>query len=282
MAMASLQQRIGTELHVRSLIDVEQEIVFRRDFIAGYLQKTHRDGLVLGISGGQDSALAGRLCQMAVERLRQETGHPHLFIALRLPYGAQHDEEDAQRAIRFIQPDRVYSIDIQPAVDAAASAYLQGTGLELSDYNKGNQKAQERMTVHYRVALHFNALVVGTDHAAEAVTGFFTKFGDGGADLTPLTGLTKQQGRELLKKLGADPLIYAKAPTADLLSEKPGQLDEDELGLSYQEIDAYLEGREVAEAVSARLEGRYLSTEHKRRLPVTPFDKWWMDSEDVP
>jgi NAD+ synthase len=117
--------------------------------------------------------------------------------------------------------------------------------------------------------------VVGTDHAAEALTGFFTKFGDGGADVTPLTGLTKEQGRELLKELRADERLYLKVPTADLLDNKPQQADETELGMKYTVIDEYLTGQQVDPENREKIEKRYKNTEHKRQLPVTPFDEWW-------
>jgi NAD+ synthase len=269
------QERIIQALSVKAPIDPAEQILFRVQFLKDYLTYAGMHGFVLGISGGQDSSLAGRLCQMAVEQLRQQTGKDYTFIALRLPYGVQNDEEDAQYALRFIQPDSSYTVDIQPAVDSAVVAFERATGLKMTDYNKGNQKAQERMTVHYRFANHFNVLVVGTDHAAEAVTGFFTKYGDGGVDLTPLSGLTKHQGRELLKYLGASERIYTKPPTADLLDTHPGQLDEDELATSYASIDDYLTGKDVPLEVAQRIERRYVLTEHKRYLPVTPFDLWW-------
>jgi len=221
------------------------------------------------------SCLAARLCQLAVEELRAETGKDYVFIALRLPYGTQRDEEDAQRALQFIAPDKSYIVDIKPAVDSAVASFEKATGLKMTHYNKGNQKAQERMTVHYRFANQFNVLVVGTDHAAEAVAGFFTKYGDGGVDLTPLSGLTKEQGRSLLRFLGADERIYNKPPTADLLDEMPGQLDEDELKIPYKVIDDYLAGKDVPDEVAHLIEQRYDVTEHKRHLPVTPFDTWW-------
>ena len=217
---------------------------------------------------------------MAVERLRERRAQDYRFIALRLPYGRQQDEEDAQRALRFVAPDQTYTVNIQSAVDSAMAALEEATGLPMTDYNKGNQKAQQRMTVHYRVACQFNVLVVGTDHAAEAVAGFFTKHGDGGVDITPLTGLTKGQGRSLLQYLGADARLYTKPPTADLLDVNPGQLDEDELGVSYAAIDAYLEGKEVSPEDARRIEARYDATEHKRRTPVTPFDTWWKADSD--
>lgn len=269
------QQQIMHDLHVKPAIVPEEELRFRVDFLKDYLRFSGMKGFVLGISGGQDSSLAGRLCQLAVEELRAGTGEDYTFIALRLPYGVQQDEEDAQRALRFIRPDKSYVVNIKAAVDGAVKAFEEATGLTMSDFNKGNQKAQERMTVHYRFAHAFNVLVVGTDHAAEALPGFFTKYGDGGVDLTPLSGLTKEQGRALLQHLGAAEEIYLKAPTADLLDQKPGQLDEDELGLSYRLMDAFLSGESVPDDVAHRLMRRYQVTEHKRRLPVTPFDSWW-------
>src|SRR5258708_8739063 len=274
MTMAK-QRRIMEALHTKAALDPAQEVAFRVQCLKDDLISSGRHGFVLSITGGQDSALAGRFCQLAVEDLRTQTGQDYLFIALRLPYGNQLDEEDAQRALHFIAPDRVYTINIQPAVESAVASFEKATGLSMTDYNKGNQKAQERMTVHYRFANQFHLLVVGTDHAAEAVVGFFTKNGDGGVDLTPLSGLTKQQGRLLLRFLGADERIYTKLPTADLLDQHPGQLDEDELTISYQVIDDYLEGKDVADEVAQQIEQLYSATEHKRHLPVTPFDTWW-------
>ncbi|MFM2475522.1 NAD(+) synthase, partial [Burkholderia cenocepacia] len=145
------------------------------------------------------------------------------------------------------------------AVDAA--------GADLADFARGNVKARIRMVVQYAIAGRDDLLVVGTDHAAEAVTGFFTKHGDGAADVLPLTGLTKGQGRALLEHLGAPERLVAKTPTADLLDDAPGQSDETELGLTYAQIDAYLEGREVPSDVADRIEDRYERTRHKRHLP---------------
>ncbi|GHO86070.1 ammonia-dependent NAD(+) synthetase [Dictyobacter formicarum] len=274
------QRHIIEALHTKAIIDPEEEVALRVNFLKDYVTHSSMNGLVLGISGGQDSSLAGRLCQIAVEELREQTGKDYVFIALRLPYGVQQDEEDAQWALQFITPDRTYSVNVQPAVDSAVASFQAATGLKMSDYNKGNQKAQERMTVHYRFSHHFNALVAGTDHASEAVSGFFTKYGDGGVDLTPLSGLTKRQGRLLLQYLGADERIYTKAPTADLLDANPGRLDEDELNISYDVIDDYLEGKKVPAEVAQLIEQRYTITEHKRQGPVTPFDTWWKTQND--
>jgi len=272
--MRDLQARIIADLHVSPTIDPRAEIDRRVAFLADYLRGTGARGLVLGISGGQDSTLAGRLCQLAVEALSAE-GIPARFIAVRLPYAVQRDEADAQLALRFIRPQQTVTFNIQRAVDGFEAEYADSLGAPMTDFNKGNVKARARMIAQYAIAGQEGALVVGTDHAAEAVTGFYTKFGDGGADVLPLSGLTKRQGRSLLKELAADERLYLKVPTADLLDNEPGQTDEANLGLSYEDIDAYLEGREIDPAAAEAIEARYLSTRHKRSLPVVPADTWW-------
>ncbi|MEU2611954.1 ammonia-dependent NAD(+) synthetase [Micromonospora sp. NPDC007271] len=271
--LTSTQQRIAAELHVASAFDAEEEIERRVVFLADRLVDTGLTALVLGISGGVDSTTAGRLCQLAVERAR-DAGHPAVFVAMRLPYGVQADEQHAQAALSFIRPDRVLTVDVKPASDAALDA-LVAAGLAFTDaaqqdFVHGNVKARQRMIAQYAVAGAMGGLVVGTDHAAEAVTGFFTKHGDGAADVVPLTGLTKRRVRALARALGAPAELVGKAPTADLESLAPGKLDEDALGLTYEQIDDYLEGRPVPAEVAEALVARYRATDHKRRLPIAP------------
>ena len=277
--MRPAQAKIIADLHVQPTIDPAAEIERRIGFLVDYVTRTGASGFVLGISGGQDSSLAGRLCQLAVERLAA-SGVPAELIAVRLPYAVQADEEDAQLALTFIRPTRAVTFDIRRAVDGFQAEYADATGDPMVDFTKGNVKARSRMIAQYAIAGQNRMLVVGTDHAAEAVTGFFTKFGDGGADILPLSGLSKRQGRALLELLDAPERLYLKAPTADLLDENPGQTDEANLGLSYSDIDDYLEGRDVPDAVASALEARYLATEHKRAAPVTPFDGWWRSQAD--
>jgi NAD+ synthase len=272
--MRPAQANIISTLNVQPTIDPAAEVDRRVGFLVDYVTRTRASGLVLGISGGQDSTLAGRLCQLAVERLAA-SGIDASLIAVRLPYAVQADEADAQLALDFIAPSQTITFDIKRAVDGFESEYSDATGAAMLDFTKGNVKARARMIAQYAIAGQSGMLVVGTDHAAEAITGFFTKFGDGGADILPLSGLTKRQGRALLEHLGAPERLYLKAPTADLLDNDPGQTDEANLGLSYRDIDDYLEGREVPDAVASALEARYLATEHKRAAPVTPFDRWW-------
>jgi NAD+ synthase len=278
--MVNLREQILAELGVKPTIVPKVEVRQRVDFLKEYLRSTPAKGFVLGISGGQDSTLTGRLCQLAAEELRAE-GHEATFVAVRLPYGVQADEEDAQIALRFIQPDRSITVNVKPSADAVAaeSAHglrdLLGTEPKLRDFVRGNIKARERMVIQYSIAGQLNLLVVGTDHAAEAVTGFFTKYGDGGVDITPLTGLTKRQGAALLQDLGAPPSVWEKVPTADLEDERPALPDEVALGLKYAEIDDYLENADVAPEIAQRVESVYLATRHKRAMPVTPLDTWW-------
>lgn len=209
--MTDLQKRIIEELKVKPVIDPKEEIRKSVDFLKAYLKKyPFIKGFVLGISGGQDSTLTGKLAQMAINEIREETGkQDYQFTAVRLPYGTQFDEEDCQVALNFIQPDDVVTVNIKEAVDASEKA-LKDAGVEISDFEKGNQKARERMKVQYSIAAMRNAVVLGTDHAAEAVTGFFTKYGDGGADLVPIYRLNKRQGKMLLKELGCPERLYKK------------------------------------------------------------------------
>lgn len=273
--MGNLREQIISELGVQPTIEPKKEIRRRIDFLKDYLNATPARGYVLGISGGQDSALAGRLCQLAVEELRDEDVDA-TFLAVRLPYGVQADEADARTALTFVRPDRQVVVNVRPSANAAAAEAASALQVDrLRDFVRGNIKARERMVLQYALAGQENLLVVGTDHAAEAVTGFFTKYGDGGVDLTPLTGLTKRQGAALLQELGAPASIWSKVPTADLEDDRPALPDEEALGLRYSEIDDYLEGNEVTPEVAERLETIFRNTRHKRTVPVTPLDTWW-------
>ncbi|GAK29953.1 NAD synthetase [Weissella oryzae SG25] len=273
--MRDLQEKIIKALGVKAKIDSASEIKRSINLLKEYLRKTGLKTLVLGISGGQDSTLAGKLSQLAISELRQETGDTtYQFIAVRLPYGEQADEQDALDAIAWQEADQMMRINIQPAVEGIM-AQLTTTGLTITDFNKGNIKARERMIAQYGIAAASQGVVVGTDHAAEALAGFYTKFGDGAADITPLYRLNKRQGRQLLTYLGAPEHLYEKVPTADLEEARPALPDEQALGVSYNAIDDYLEGKDVAPADAVQIEKLYQRSEHKRRGPITVFDEWW-------
>ncbi len=274
--MRELQAIIIDEMGVRPEIDPAEEVERRIQFLVDYVRTSRTGGFVLGISGGLDSTLAGRLAQLAAERLRAE-GVDAVFVGVRLPYGVQADAHDAEDALDFIQPDEEHRLNIAAAVDGMEAAFEEAVGREITDFNKGNVKARMRMIAQYALAGERNLLVIGTDHGAESVTGFFTKFGDGAADILPLFGLNKRQNRQLLRHMGAPDHLWQKVPTADLLDGKPLQSDEAELGITYDHIDDYLEGREVPEAAAERIEAKWRITRHKRTTPATLLHDWWRD-----
>ncbi|WP_433698967.1 ammonia-dependent NAD(+) synthetase [Nocardiopsis sp. CA-288880] len=270
--LSRARREIILDLDVPEDFDVRAEIERRVTFLSELLATTGATALVLGISGGVDSLTAGLLCRLAVDRAR-EAGHTAEYVAMRLPYGAQKDEEDAARAVDLTAPDRCLTVDVKPASDAMAAS-LADSGLAYTeaseDFVLGNVKARQRMIAQYAVAGGLRGLVIGTDHAAEAVTGFFTKYGDGGVDVVPLTGLTKRRVRAVAAELGAPDDLVSKVPTADLETLSPQKPDEEALGLTYDQIDDFLEGLPVPEHVETTLVDRYRATAHKRALPTAP------------
>ncbi|WPH21212.1 ammonia-dependent NAD(+) synthetase [Variovorax paradoxus] len=267
------QREIIAALHVAPVFDAATEIERRTAFLADYLQRTGLKALVLGISGGVDSLTAGCLAQRAVEKLRAQ-GYGATFIAMRLPYGVQKDEDEAQASLAVIKPDRMLTVDIRPAADAMLAALKTGDlafrDAAHEDFVLGNIKARQRMIAQFAVAGAHDGIVIGTDHAAEALMGFFTKFGDGAADVTPLTGLDKRRVRALAQQLGAPDELVFKVPTADLESLVPGKPDEDAFGVSYEQIDDFLEGKPVAAAAREIILATHRKSAHKRALPVEP------------
>jgi NAD+ synthase len=280
------QQIIIAEMKVLPEIDVQFEINRRVAFIKKQLVHSGLSNLVLGISGGVDSSTCGRLAQLAINELNEQQSESdnktnYQFIAVRLPYGIQADEDDAQHALDFIQPSHCLTTNVLSAADGIHHEVLQAMSkaeiLTASDaqidFSKGNAKARMRMASQYHIAGIIGALVIGTDHSAENITGFFTKWGDGACDLAPLFGLSKRQVRALAKELGAPSILVDKAPTADLEELEPGKTDEDALGISYEQLDNFLEGKQVTTSVSEHIINIYKKTQHKRQAIPTIYDK---------
>lgn len=271
--------QIIAEMRVLPQIDPQFEIRRRIDFIKQRLTASGMKTLVLGISGGIDSTTCGRLAQLAVEELNQAS-EGYQFIAVRLPYATQKDEAEAQQAVDFIRPSKALSVNVQPGADAihqATWSAMAAQGLATAsdaqaDFAKGNVKARTRMVIQYHIAALTGGLVLGTDHSAENITGFFTKWGDGACDLAPLFGLSKRQVRLVGKTLGAPEILVGKTPTADLECMAPQKADETALGLTYEQIDDFLEGKQVETDVSDKLIGIYLKTQHKRQAIPTIYD----------
>ncbi|MGB0205671.1 MAG: ammonia-dependent NAD(+) synthetase [Neptuniibacter sp.] len=276
-----LAEEIIKEMRVMPEINPAEEIARRVNFIKATLKASGLKHLVLGISGGVDSSTCGRLAQLAVDALNQEEAtQDYKFVAVRLPYGTQKDEEDAQVALSFIQPSVSLAINVKPGVDGIHSEVLsamQGTDLHEAndhaiDFAKGNVKARARMVAQYEVGGIVGGLILGTDHSAENITGFYTKWGDGACDLVPLFGLSKRQVRLLAKTLGAPALLVEKTPTADLECLTPQKADEHALGLTYDQIDDFLEGKEVSKEASDKIIEIYTKTQHKRAPIPTVYD----------
>ncbi len=262
-------------------IDPAFEIKRRIDFIKSHLQASGLTNLVLGISGGIDSATCGRLAQLAINELNQSSeSMTYAFYAVRLPHEVQADESDAQLSLSFIQADHDLSINIKPGTDGVHEQVVKSlnknTLLHQNDSNldfiKGNVKARIRMVAQFEVAGLVQGLVLGTDHSAENITGFYTKFGDGACDLAPLFGLNKRQVRKIAKFLGAPELLIEKTPTADLECLAPEKSDEDALGICYKDIDDFLEGRVISAEIEQKLIQIYQQTEHKRQAIPTIYD----------
>jgi NAD+ synthase len=269
------------QMRVLPKIDVNYEVERRVNFIKSQLISSGMTVLVLGISGGVDSCTLGRLSQLAVNQLNQEYQKHYQFIAVRLPYNVQADEADAQASIDFIQPSQHIAVNIQPGVDAIdqqTRLALDAAGLltvneSKCDFVKGNVKARTRMVTQYQVAGLLDGLVLGTDHSAENITGFYTKYGDGACDLAPLFGLNKRQVRQVAEFLGAPRNIIYKAPTADLETLVPQKSDEKALGMSYDQIDDFLEGKVVADNIAEKLVAIFEKTQHKRVPIPTIYDE---------
>jgi NAD+ synthase len=271
------------EMRVLPEIDVSFEVERRVNFIKSQLISSGMKVLVLGVSGGVDSCALGKLAQLAVNQLNQEhqeSKEQYQFIAVRLPYDVQADESDAQASIDFIQPSHCLTVNVQPGVDAIdlqTRTAMQSIGLlpdsvVKQDFVKGNIKARTRMVTQYQVAGLLDGLVLGTDHSAENITGFYTKYGDGACDLAPLFGLNKRQVRQVAEFLGAPQNIIYKAPTADLETLAPQKSDEQSLGMSYDQIDDFLEGKLVADNITEQLIAIYEKTQHKRVPIPTIYD----------
>lgn len=256
--------------------DVKNAIRQRIDYLKNYIKSTGAKGIVLGISGGVDSTTAGKLSQLAISELKEE-GYEVSFIAMRLPYNIQKDEDEAQLAVHFIKPDEVLNTNIGSGTDGIFKEVLlsleksgspEKKNVCTNDFAKGNVKARIRMVAQYAVAGLRGCLVLGTDHNAEFTAGFYTKGGDGFCDLTVLNGLNKRQVRAVAKELGAPEFLWKKVATADLEDDKPQISDEVALGFTYNELDDFLESKPVSIEVQKKIINQYRITQHKRALPV--------------
>ncbi len=228
-------------------------------WLRAYAQDAGMEGYVVGLSGGIDSTLSAALAVRAVGAER--------VLGLLLPCHSQpEDAEFARLAARSLGIETV-TVVLDSAFDALLAALPQGSPLA-----DANVKPRLRMTALYHVAQSRRRLVLGTGNKSELMIGYFTKYGDGGVDVEPLGDLYKTEVRELARRVGIPQPIIERPPTAGLW---PGQTDEGELGITYDELDAILlaleRGEEPAAAPEkvARVKALVALSEHKRRMP--PF-----------
>lgn len=235
------------------------------DYLVTWLEQQRRDnyacdGYTLGISGGIDSAV--------VSHLLTRSGAPVHGLILPAPSTAQSDIDDAKR----IADSAGCPITIAP-ISASYQAFTDSMSALFNDAAErqnviaGNVQARLRMVALYAHAQSHNNVVVGTDNAAEWYMGYFTKFGDGGVDVVPLVHLGKSQVYDLANYLGVPPAIIDKSPSAGLWV---GQTDEDEMGVSYADIDAHLRGETVSEQAMERIHFWHNRSHHKRELAFAP------------
>lgn len=230
------------------------------DWLRKKVTEANAKGLVLGISGGVDSAVVAGLCSRAF---------PENCIGVVMP--SHSDPEDVEDALWIAEGFEIRTLEVnlsgvhtQVMGQVKKGLESQGCNLVGEKMSQGNLKARLRMSTLYTVANALNYLVVGTDNAPESYTGYFTKYGDGGVDLLPISSLTKTEVRAWARMLGLPMRIATRIPTAGLW---PGQTDESELGVTYDQIDRYLLGEEVPPEIQERIESLHRQSEHKRHIP---------------
>ena len=217
------------------------------------------EGDVFGFSGGVDSAVVAALSKRAF---------PDNCLGVIMP--CHSNPQDAEHAglvaETFDIPTRLVPLD--NVNDTLLDAIHEGDGLERGmRAAETNARARLRMVTLYYFAACFNYLVVGTGNRSEIAVGYFTKYGDGGVDIEPLGNLLKREVRQLATYLGVPQAIIDKPPTAGLW---PGQTDEDEMGVSYDQLDDYLLSGTASDEVRARIEEIMAGCQHKLDVPPTP------------
>ncbi len=218
------------------------------------------EGFVIGISGGIDSAVAASLAV--------KTGLPTTALILPSKNNQDQDMKDGLELIKNLDIEH-HIVPIQPAYDTFIESTLNFTNSQNDRQHviKGNAQARLRMMYLYAYAQQNNRIVIGTDNACEWYMGYFTKFGDGAVDILPLVNLKKSQVFEMGKYLKVPQNIIDKAPSAGLWQ---GQTDEDEMGVTYQEIDNFLDGKEVSAKALERINFWHNRSHHKRSMAFTP------------
>ena len=237
--------------------DYKKEYEERVAFIRDLLEKSGAKGIVYGNSGGKDSALVGILCKAACDNT----------VGIIMPCASKRnfgqDAEDARIAADQYGIETRF-IDLTPVREAEMQQLSSLT--EVTPAAAVNIAPRLRMTTLYAVAASEGRLVAGTGNRSEAYVGYFTKWGDGAHDFNPIDDLTVTEIYEFLRWLKAPECVIEKAPSAGLFD---GQTDEGEMGFTYKELDTYLGGGKIDDAVLEKIQRMHAKSEHKRRSILT-------------
>ena len=234
----------------------EKEFAQRVQFVKQAVRESGADGIVYGNSGGKDSALVGILCKAADNTVG-------IIMPCATARNFEMDKRDGEEVAKAYGIETRYA-DLS-AVKSAEKAALAGV-TELSPAAEANIAPRLRMATLYAVAATENRLVSGTGNRSEGFVGYFTKWGDGACDFNPIADLTVTEIYEFLRYLKAPKCVIEKAPSAGLFD---GQTDESEMGFAYKELDTYLEGGKIDDAVLERIQRMHARSEHKRREILT-------------
>src|SRR5690625_1116661 len=233
-------------------------------WLAAKVKETGVKGLVVGVSGGLDSAVVAHLIQKAA---------PDASLGVIMPLNTK--EQDIAHARKVINSSDIKSmmIDLTDTHQLMFKQVKEGIKDEFDESHgqlaDANLRARLRMSTLYTIATNYNYLVVGTDNASEYFTGYFTKYGDGGVDIQPIIDFTKAEVREMATVLGVPDEVVQKKPSADLWV---GQTDEDEMGTTYDKIDAYIQGEEIPEKDKEIIEKMHKKSMHKR-VPLPKYHR---------
>ncbi len=244
-------------------MSIENDIQLVVEWLKNKVETSHTNGILVGLSGGVDSAVVGNLIYKAC-------GSNALGVILPCKSG-ESDKLDAIKVAQKSGMDYVV-VDLTQIheillnqINKVDNTNASSDVLRLTD---ANLRARLRMSVLYGLANKRGYLVAGTDNAAELLTGYFTKYGDGGVDILPIAHLKKSEVYKWAEYLRVPEEILKRDPSAGLWE---GQTDEDEMGVSYDEIDAYLDGKKISTDAQNRIETLNKNSEHKRNMPSRPL-----------
>ena len=240
---------------------LEQYLLEIEKFLREYLESSHLKAYVLGLSGGVDSSLVAAIARKAV-------GKDRLYC---YAIGIESNPDDLKDAMEVAKQLDV-NLEVVDLTKTYHSFLDEIKGEEFVRLTKSNLKVRMRMVTLFAYAQEKNGLVLGTDNADERFVGYFTKYGDGAADVLPIVHLTKSEVREAAKLYGLEDKLANRVASAGLFE---GQTDEKEMGITYKDLDDYLLGKDIDESAKVRIEHLHKISEHKRKpIPEPiPFDR---------